>query len=191
MAVASIQRSLGEVQAWPPGLTDQLPEGPWTVVHVKPRQEKLLASNLSRFGLPGLLFLERSVRTYVRQGVQHSTIPLLPGYLFVVADAMSYDTIYSTDRVVRMLNVRQPADLRSDLTNLIALVTRADVPLMVRPELVPGTEVELRVGTLAGLRGVVSRRKGHCELVVNVRMLGTSVAVACAAADVEGVTAEV
>ena len=175
MPALSIRRVLGEVQAWPAGLLDQLPDEPWTLAHVKPRQEKLLAGNLLRFGLPGLLFLEHSVRTYARQGVQSSVLPLLPGYLFIVAEPMAYDTIYATDRVVRLLTVRHPADFRQSLLDLIALVTRADTALIVRPELIPGRVVELTAGTLSGLRGVILRRKGTCELVVNVPMLGTSV----------------
>lgn len=185
MAMTTIQRVLGEVEAWPPGLADQLPEGPWTVAHVKPRQEKLFASNLRRLGLAGVLFLERRVRTYPHKGTQQSTVPLLPGYVFIVADPAAYEAIYATDRVVRLITVREPAGLRSDLSDLVALVTRADTQLVVRPELVPGATVEMRVGSLAGLRGVIARRKGRTELVVNVRMLGTSVAVACAAADVD------
>jgi transcription antitermination factor NusG len=186
MAASTIQHLLGEVRAWPSGLLDKLPEGPWAVAHVKPRQEKLLASNLRHYGLPSVLFLEHRVRTYVRQGVQSSEIPLLPGYLFIVADEMDYDIIYSTDRVVRLMTVRDPADLVSDLTDLIALVTRAETPLQVRPELIPGSVVELCAGSMAGLRGVVLRRKGSSELVVNVRMLGTSVAVACDASCIGG-----
>jgi len=185
MSAAHIARLLGEVQAWPPGLTDELPAGPWVVAHVKPRQEKMLAANMRRAGIPGLLFLEQRVRTYLRQGVQRSLVPLLPGYLFLLAEPRVLDDIYATERVVRLIIAREQHDLRSDLRDLVALVTRADAPMLVRPEIVPGNVVQLNAGSMAGLRGVVMRRKGRNELVVNVRMLGTSVAVACAAADVE------
>lgn len=185
MPAASVNRFLGETQAWPAELLAQLPTGPWTVAHVKPRQEKRLASNLRHFGLPSLLFLEHRVRVYARQGKQSSTVPLLPGYLFIQAGEESYHDIFATERVVRLINVRHPADLHRDLVDLIALVNRADTPLLVRPELVPGTVVVLQAGTLAGLRGVIDRRQGRCDLVVNVHLLGTSVRVSCAAADVE------
>lgn len=185
MPVKTVKRLLGEVDAWPAGLLDPLPEGPWTIAHVKPRQEKLLASNLRRFGLPSVLFLERRVRRYVRQGEQTSMVPLLPGYLFINVEPSAHDTIYSTDRVVRLITVHRPAELHRDLIALAALVARADAPMIVRPELTPGMVVELRAGSMAGLRGVINRRKGRCELVVNVHMLGTSVAVTCSAEDVQ------
>ena len=184
MSVVSVSRLIGEVQAWPAGLLEPLPPGPWIIAHVKPRQEKLLAGNLRYFGLGGVLFLERCERTYLRQGVQVSLVPLLPGYLFIHAGPEAYDTIYSTDRVVRLIPVHHPADLHHDLVDLIALVSRANTPMVVRPELVPGVTVELAAGSMAGLRGVIVRRKGRHEIVVNVRLLGTSVAVACAAEDV-------
>ncbi len=185
MAVASANRLQGEIQAWPAELADRLPDGPWTVVHVKPRQEKLLAGNLRYFGLPSLLFLEHRERIYIRQGRQTSLVPLLPGYLFVHAGEEAYHHMYATERVVRLITVRRPEDLCRDLADLIALVRHADTPLLVRPELAPGMAVVLTAGSMAGVRGVIERRKGRLELVVNVRMLGTSVAVACAAADAE------
>ncbi len=185
MPASSVRRSLGEFQVWPTGLADDLPQRPWVVVHARPRQDKLLACHLRRLGLPGLLFLERRERTYPRQGVQISLVPLLPGYLFILADPMDHDTIYSTERVVRVMAPQESGELRSDLLDLIALTRGSDAPVQVRPELVPGRPVVLRAGSLAGLQGVVVRRQGHCELVVNVRMLGTSVAVSCDEADVD------
>ena len=188
--VVSHQRLLADVQAWPPALADDLPGGPWSVVHVRPRQEKLLAGNLLRLGVPNLLFLERSVRTYLRQGTQVSMLPLLPGYLFVLCPPERWDAVYQTERVVRMLHVTDQAALRSDLADLVALVRRAPVPLLVRPELVPGIPVVLTAGSLAGVRGIIDRRRGRSEVVVNVRMLGSSVALTCAAEDVAEVPVE-
>jgi transcription antitermination factor NusG len=79
--------------------------------------------------------------------------------------------------VVRLLPVPQPLELAQQLNLLAALVERTTGPLVVKPELVAGTLVTLTQGTFAGCMGVVVRRKGSCQLVVNLSVLGSSVAV--------------
>lgn len=174
----------GMVEAWPHGLLDALPDGIWTVIHVRPRQDKLLAGELARRQVPGIQFLYRHVRVYPGKGTQISMLPLLPGYLFVPGGHELRERIFETGRVVRLLEVHHSAELRQEIGDLAALITRVPGPVMVRPEIQPGIRVQLTRGSLSGLFGVVSRRRGRCELVVNVHMLGTSVAVACAAEDV-------
>ena len=86
-------------------------------------------------------------------------------------------TIYDTRRVVRVIEVPRPNELTRDLKHLCSLVSASDAPLQVRPELTPGKQVEITAGTFAGCAGVIARRQGQIELVVNLEMLGTSVAV--------------
>lgn len=174
----------GTLDGWPDGQLDDLPGGQWMVVHAKPRQEKCLATHLRHVGNACLLFLERRVRHYPGKGNQTSLVPLIPGYIFVPGGEQVRDLLYASGRVVRIIDVHHGEGLRQDLIDLTRLVTRVDVPLIVRPELQPGTRVELTRGSLCGMSGVVVRRKGRCELVVNVHMLGTSVAVACSALDI-------
>jgi transcription antitermination factor NusG len=177
-------RVQGDIQAWPPELASGLPVEPWLVIHTKSRQEKRLADNLRAFGLSHLLFLERRSRYYPGKGTQFSLVPLLPGYMFVSAEERAMQQIYDTDRVMRILPVRRPELLFGELNDLIGLVSLATKPLIVNPQLVPGTRVTLTRGSMAGLSGVVLRRKGCYELAVNVYLLGHAVSVICSAEDV-------
>jgi transcription antitermination factor NusG len=104
-------------------------------------------------------------------------VPLIAGYLFVCGGRDDYDAIYATKRVVRIIDVPRPKELVTDLRNLIALVTASVTPLVVRPELAPGKRISITNGTFAGCSGVIARRSHDYELVVNLEMLGTSVAV--------------
>jgi transcription antitermination factor NusG len=167
----------GEVQEWPAGFSAQLPDSPWLVVHAFPRQEKRLAFDLGRKRIPGLLFFERRVRHYKNKGKQVSLVPLIGGYLFVSLERDRRDDIYATERVVRILEPKQHDHLARDLASLCTLVRHATEPLLVRPEIMPGKRVHLRHGTFAGCEGVVARRQNRLELVVNISLLGTSVAV--------------
>ena len=180
----------GIVRAWPSGLIDDLPAGPWLVAHARPRQDKLLAAYLAKRGPPGVQFLEKRTRRYPGKGVQVSEIPLMSGYVFVAGSDEAFDVLYASERIVRILRVPDPVQLRQDLLDLARLITTVPGPLEVRPELQAGMRVQLSEGSLAGLSGVIVRRSGMSELVVNVHMLGTSVAVRCPAIGATAVTVE-
>ena len=97
--------------------------------------------------------------------------------------------IYRTERVVRILPVPRPGELAQQLNLLAALVARTPGPLMVKPEIVPGSLVTLTRGAFSGCTGVVVRRKGSCFLVVNLSVLGTSVGVELPAETAESLDA--
>ena len=169
--------SIGVVVDWPPGFSSTLPDDRWLVVHAYPRQEKKVIEELRRRKQPGCAFFERRLRHYPGKGTQESLVPLIAGYLFVCGAREDYDAIYATKRVVRIIEVPRPKELVTDLRNLITLVTVSLTPLVVRPELVPGKRISITSGTFAGCSGVIARRSHDYELVVNLEMLGTSVAV--------------
>jgi hypothetical protein len=182
----SRREPLGLIQAWPPEVLDaNQPAQPWLVAHVKPRQEKLVASDMKRHRLPGAVFMRQHVRVYPGKGRQVSLVPLIPGYVFVVDAPQARQALYDGGRVVRLLTAPRPEELHRDLLDLAALLAGAPEQVEVRPEIVPGLRVVLQYGSMAGCAGIVVRRHGICEVVVNVHLLGTAVAVRCSARDVE------
>lgn len=176
MAASHITTS-GLVEDWPDGFSRKFPDSHWLVVHAYPRQEKKLIADLRSRKLPGCAFFERRIRHYPGKGTQESLVPLLGGYVFVSATLASRQDIYDTHRVVRVIEVPRPLELSRDLRHLCDLVNASDAPLQVRPELTAGKRVEITAGIFAGCAGVIARRQGQIELVVNLEMLGTSVAV--------------
>ncbi len=173
--IAPVQTS-GVVHAWPPEFATSLPNDHWLVLHSLPRQEKLLIADLRRRQIAGLIFYERRVRHYAK-GNQVFEVPLLGGYVFAHLPRERRDEAYATGRVCRVIDVNNPAVLTEDLHALCGLLEAAgDAPLTVKPELIPGVKVMITAGTFSGCFGVVSRRKGTTELVVNLPILGQSVA---------------
>ena len=167
----------GVVDANPKTLFAMPPESGWMIAHCKPRQEKLLCAELIWRQVPRGIFYERRLRRYFGKGTQESLVPLLGGYVFCVGNQATRELIYRTERVVRILAVPRPLELAQQLNLLAALVTRTHGPLLIKPEIVTGALVTLTRGTFAGCMGVVVRRQGTCQLVVNLSVLGTSVAV--------------
>jgi transcription antitermination factor NusG len=167
----------GVVDTDPADLFAAPPEQGWLIAHCKPRQEKLFCAELTWRGIPRGIFYERRVRRYPGKGTHESLVPLIGGYVFCVGNYAERDLIYRTGRVVRLLAVPRQVELAQQLNLLAALVARSSGPLVVKPEIVPGTLVTLTRGTFSGCTGIVVRRKGTCQLVVNLSVLGTSVGV--------------
>lgn len=55
--------------------------------------------------------------------------------------------------------------------------------VIVRPELVPGTRIEVESGVFKGFKGIVERRKDGMKLIVNLEMLNQSAETEIDAAD--------
>ena len=168
----------GHVEEWPTGFCKAPPTDHWLVVHAKPRQDKQVIRDLQALRLPGCAFFERRIRHYPGKGKQESLVPLLGGYVFVNANEVQKQDIYATGRAVRIIDVRNPKVLASDLISLCALITATTAPLMVRPEIVPGKRITIVRGVFSGCSGIVAKRQNQIELIVNLELLGHSVSTA-------------
>ncbi len=162
------------VVAWPSELPDDLPVGPWTVAHAKPRQDMRLADDCRRLGIPSMVFVEFRLRAY-GNGLQRSQVPLFPGYVFIPVDRQRHLTLYETGRTVRLMMPPGDGEMGQDLKDLVAMVRASTGPVQVRPELAVGMMVRIRRGCLAGCQGRIVRRQGVDRLVVNLPILGHSV----------------
>lgn len=165
----------GHIEEWPQGFSDALPVADWLAVLAPPRQDKLLCSGLRIRRIPGLMFYERRTRRYAKKGVQEYLVPLLGAWAFV--HAADRDRIWETERVARILPVRREDLFVRELGDLIALLRRGGGPPVVNPGLVVGTRVRITRGAMAGLCGVVQRRRDHTRLMVSLTALGTTVSV--------------
>lgn len=149
--------------------------GRWYVLHTKPRQEKMLAQDLTALKVYHFLPLLTRVRHYGRRKVQTEE-PLFPGYLFLRGNTEDTYVADRTHRVAQILAVSDQQRLQSDLRNItLALEKRA--PLNPYPYLESGTWVEVTSGPFQGLQGVVESQGGGERLVIGVEILGQAVSV--------------
>ncbi|MBI1826943.1 MAG: antitermination protein NusG [Planctomycetes bacterium] len=146
--------------------------GCWYVLHTRPRQEKVVAGELTRLNIQCFLPLVRYRRNYDghRRLVQ---IPLFPGYVLLCGDAADRLSALRTNRLVNVLDVPDQARLRADLAQ-IHRVVNGDQPVDLFPRLQKGSRCRVTSGTLVGVEGVVIRRKGPWKVFVGVKFLGQS-----------------
>ena len=76
----------------------------------------------------------------------------------------------ATNRVVRVLPVNDGQQMTTDLRQIERLI-EANVPLTVESRIQPGRNVRVRSGPLAGVEGVVLRRRGEIRLLVSVNFM--------------------
>ena len=150
----------------------------WFAVHTSPRHEKRVEQHLSQRDVEHYLPLYRSLRKW-RNGLKVTLdLPLFPGYIFV--------RIQRTDRV-RVLKVPGVLAIVSGAAGEMAPLPEGEVEALrsglhlrqaePHPLLTVGQRVRIRSGALAGMEGVVVRKKNSLRVVLTMDLIMQSVAV--------------
>lgn len=165
-----------EIEVFPDDLF-VLPEidVPWWVAHVRSRQEKALARDLVRQGIPFFLpcrshRVRRAGRTFV------SYVPLFPGYLFFRSSPARKHVAMESKLTVQVLAVQEQTLLGKELQQIYRLL-ESGADLVPYSDLMPGDPVYIQEGPFQGYTGVVVRTKGRLRLLVSISMLKQTVAV--------------
>ena len=160
---------------WPEGAGLENAIGRWWVAHCKPRQEKALAWDILRSGAS--YFLPMYDKTLASRGRRWtSRVVLFAGYLFFCGGEAERMTVVRSDRIVRLIDVADQSRFVRELAGIERMLA-AKLPIGAVSRLVRGTVCRVTAGPLAGLEGVVERRKGRTRLVIMVDMLGQGAAV--------------
>jgi len=147
-------------------------EGRWWVLHTRSRNEKALAADLDRLHVRHFLPLVERRRRYGGR-VLPVQIPLFPGYLFLCGSPEDRLSALRTNRIANVLEVTDQDRLRTDLRHIYRVVKSSE-PVDLYPRLHRGCRCRVIKGTLAGLEGVVIRRRGPWRVYVGVEFLGQS-----------------
>jgi transcriptional antiterminator RfaH len=157
---------------WPEDLLAQrsLPaDSRWWALHTKPRTEKSLARHLLRRKLA--FFLPLAKKQWRKKGRRlTSSVPLFPGYIFLLGDNQSRLEALATHQVVKCLEVGDQAQLYEDLARIHQLML-SGIPMVSEKHLGPGSWVEIISGPLQGLEGRVLRRGKGLRFIVEVHFL--------------------
>jgi transcription antitermination factor NusG len=149
----------------------------WYALHVKPRFEKCVTTQLEQKGFETLLPTYTSKRQWSDR-VKTLTLPMFPGYLFCRFDVHSRFPIVVTPGVMAILGPgRVPAPVEESEIASIRHVMASGAHAEPCPYIPVGELVRVECGPLEGLTGIVLRTKGSERLVVSVSLLQRSVSV--------------
>ncbi len=151
-------------------LVDQSTDTKWWALYTLARREKELMRRLRGLEVPFFGPLAPRKNRAPNGRVRLSYIPLFTGYVFLCGNEDQRRLALTTNCVSRVLPVPDRGDLVRDLQQIHRLI-QSDAPLTPEARLQPGMRVRVRSGPLAGVEGVVIKRRGKDRLLVAVQFL--------------------
>jgi transcriptional antiterminator RfaH len=149
--------------------------GTWWIAKVKPRQEKALAfdciSSEFEYYFP---MVTKVTRRRDNNKPRKSVLPLFPGYLSFCVAAGLERMMWSTGRIVNLVEVRHQKHFKKELEQIYFTL---DLGMPLEPitdieAIEPGMLVEVISGPLKGMHGTVQRTQGAHRLILSVEGLG-------------------
>lgn len=141
----------------------------WWALYTKARQEKSVARQLHKWGVPFYLPLVDKQLAYRGRRVT-SHLPLFSAYVFLWGSEEERVKSLTTNRLSRVLEVIDQARLVDDLRQVQRLI-ESKAPLTVEARLKPGQRVRVKSGPFLGIEGVVLQRQKQSRLVLSVSFL--------------------
>jgi transcription antitermination factor NusG len=157
----------------------------WFAVYTTCRHEKRVARNLGQRQIEHFLPIYRTQHTWKDGTRVMLDLPLFPGYIFVRIDLHDRVGVLEVPGVVSMIGTaKQPAplpDLEVEALRAGLDPTRA----APHPLLTVGQRVRITRGALAGVEGIVVRKKSGFQVVLTLSLLMQSIAIEVSGDDVE------
>jgi transcription antitermination factor NusG len=149
----------------------------WYALSTRYQHEKSVALALSNKNYEVYLPLYRSVRKW-RDRTKQLSLPLFPGYVFICEGMDRQLQILTTPGVIYVVGWGgRPAIVPQTQLETVRQIIESRLILETHPYLECGDRVMVKVGPLAGLEGILARKKCGARLVISMDMLGRSAAV--------------
>jgi transcription antitermination factor NusG len=157
----------------------------WYAAYTCANHEHRVADQFVSCGVEHFLPQYESVRRWKDRKVRLQ-LPLFPGYIFVQLALRDRLSVLQVPSVVRLVGFNgRPAPLpEGDVTRIREFLHRG-FRAEPHPYLTVGKRVRVNSGPLAGMQGILLRRKGNFRLVVSIELIQRAVGVDVDAADVE------
>ena len=152
----------------------------WYVVYIRSHHEAKVQSYLQSQGIQAFVPWI-SVPSRRQDRFQLLRVPLFSGYLFVQTDMnpKDYNTIIRHKSVVHIVGGKDhSSSIPTEKIESLRTILEYGQTVYILDGRAPGRKVRLAAGPLAGVAGILCRRKGgKCRLAVEIEPLGKSVAV--------------
>ncbi|HET6144323.1 MAG TPA: UpxY family transcription antiterminator [Candidatus Acidoferrales bacterium] len=157
----------------------------WYALFVRYQHEKFVALGLSNKNIETYLPLCNSTRQWQDRAKQ-LWLPLFPSYVFVRENAHHQLQIISTPGVIHIVRFGgRPAIVSQSQISAVRKLLDGHYVVEPHPYLTAGDRVRIKTGPLAGVAGILTRKKNRAQLVISMEMLGRSAAVEIELSNVE------
>jgi len=160
-------------------------ESHWYAAYTNPRHEKRVAQQMERNRIDYFLPLYRSVRRW-KDRRKELELPLFPGYVFVHMALKDRLHVLQLPGVVHFVSFYgKPAPLPNSEIEALRDGLTGKTFAKPHPYLKVGRRVRVCGGPMAGLEGVLLRRKDKFRVVLSIHLIQRSVAVEVDQTEVE------
>ena len=161
-------------------------EKQWFAVYTTYRHEKRVAAHFNDLAIEHYLPMYRAPHRWLDASRANSDLPLFPCYVFVHIAREQRVPVLEVPGVLWMVGNTgsQPIPLpRLEIETLRAALD----PMHVEPHpyLAAGQRVRIRAGMLAGMEGILVRRRSNFRFVISLELIMQSIAVEVCADDLQ------
>jgi transcription antitermination factor NusG len=159
----------------------------WYAAYTSANHEKRAALQLVQRSVEHFLPLYESVRRWKDRRMKLQ-MPLFPGYIFVRLALRDRLQVLQVPGVARLVGFNgMPCALPDSEIEAMQTCLERKASLEPHPYVQIGRRVRVKCGPLAGLEGIVVRKKNRVRFVISLDLIQRSVAVEVEAGDVEGI----
>src|SRR5713101_6093645 len=157
----------------------------WYAIYTSSRHEKVVAQQLQDRGIENFLPLYRSWHRW-KDRRKLVELALFPSYVFVRMEALKRLPVLQVPGVVKLVSFNgEPAALPEQEINALRRGLEQQVYAEPHPYLRIGRKVRVVGGPMAGVEGILSRKKDKYRVVISIQVLMRSIAVEVDGADLE------
>jgi len=160
----------------------------WYAAYTCANHEKRVREQLEQRSVESFLPVYETVRRWKDRRMQLQ-MPLFPGYVFVRMALVDRLRVLQVPSVVRLVGFNgQLSALPDEEIEGLKKGLAGGVRAEPHPFLAAGRRVRLNSGPLAGMQGILLRRKGKFRVVISIDLIQRAVAADAEAADVEALS---
>lgn len=157
----------------------------WYAVYLNARHEKHVTKQLEDRCIDNFLPTYRSVRRW-KDRRKELDLPLFPGYVFVYFAECDRLRVLQVPGVVRLVSFNgRPAPLENQEIDSLRNALATGVYAEPHPYLKVGRRVRINRGPLAGMEGILVRKKDTFRVVISLDLIMRSVATEVQTTDIE------
>jgi transcription antitermination factor NusG len=162
-------------------------ESLWYAIYTRHQHEKMVAQILTSKGFEAFLPLFATRHNW-KDRTKALSLPLFPCYVFLKGGIERRLQIITTPGIYSVVSSGgQPAAIPNFEIEAIRRAVESGARIETHPFLKCGNWVRVKCGPLAGIEGILVRKKNISRLVLSVEILGTAAAMEVAAFQVEAV----
>ena len=157
----------------------------WYAAYTNARHEKYVTKQLEDRHIDSFLPTYHSVRRW-KDRRKELDLPLFPGYVFVHVGGKDRLRVLQVPGVVRFVSFNgRPAALDHAEIESLKRAVVSGIDAEPHPYLKVGRQVRIKHGPLAGMTGILIRKKDKFRLVISVDLIMRSIAAEVQTADIE------